>query len=103
MNIKVSYPSPVHLDVTPCQEVKLCLAPEWAAKTVSGEAWVIAKIDNTNPRRLGQRHNWARGSDKLQYALVIDDAQILDETPGVKFKISCADINSVLDACALTA
>lgn len=103
MNIKVTYRSAIKLDVTPCQEVKLCLSPEWADQTVSGEATIIAKVTNSTPRRLGMGASWARGADVLQYAFSIDDAQILEETPGVKFKFDCADILGVVDNVCPTA
>ena len=105
MIVKFAFSSKVHLDLTPCQEVKVCLTPEWAAQTVSGDTSITVKVENVTPRRLGMRSSWSRGADILQYYFSYDDAQILDNpaTPGEKFVVGCSDILEVLEnACVAT-
>lgn len=97
----VTYSSKVWLPIIECQDVALCLLPEFAALTVSGKKILLAKSSD-NGRFLGPVSPmdpeilWKnpRKLALFQYTFTFDDTQFT-----IPRGIACSDIASVFDAC----
>lgn len=83
----INYQSEILLPILPCSEVQVCLASDWAAKTVSGVALANATVQNS-VRELGSAGasifrrslRWnPRRSEMIQYTLDFDSEQFLNE------------------------
>lgn len=97
----LDYTSCTFVPTKACDEVLVCLPPEWAAKTVSGYAFVFAKVKESG-RFLGSRGRKqtaqfenVRGNGKYQYSLTIDPADFLESMPGHPHRLTCKDINDL--------
>lgn len=97
----LDYTSCTYVPTKACDEVLVCLSPEWAAKTVSGYAFVFAKVKESG-RFLGSRGRKqtaqfenVRGNGKYQYSLTINPADFLESMPGHPHRLTCKDINDL--------
>lgn len=102
---RVTFQSPVNLDLYACQAVKLCLVDSWDAKVVSGSAVIDAVVANSF-RYLGGAGRFrspvfnTRQSPIIQYEFEVDDTQFnIDGGTGNPYILTCADIVSVVDPC----
>lgn len=102
---RVTFQSPVHLDLYACQPVKLCLVDDWDSKVVSGSAVIDAVVAN-GVRYLGGSGFFknkvfnTRQSPVIQYEFEVDDTQFnIDGGTGNPYILTCADIVSVVDPC----
>lgn len=102
---RVTFQSPVNLDLYACQPVKLCLVDGWDAKVVSGSAVIDAVVAN-GVRYLGGSGFFknkvfnTRQSPVIQYEFEVDDTQFnIDGGTGNPYILTCADIVSVVDPC----
>lgn len=105
-NVSLIYQTKTYLSVYGCQDVAICLDSTWAAKTVSGAPIIKATVQN-HGRPLGSAGGtiippWEnpRGEQHYQYEFTYDDTQITDPVTDV---IGCADVKSIVDACAADA
>ena len=105
-SVTINYQSERYYSPVGCSEVGLCLPAAWAAKTVSGAPIVVATLANSG-RFLGSRgyerspeFENPRREELYQYTVTYDDTQIIDPVTDV---IGCADIESLVDACAADA
>lgn len=98
-DIQTTYCIQTYVPVKPCEEVILCLKPEWADRTTSGLPYIVATVDNSgrvgNARynEFSQRYCNARCEDVYQYTISYDDSQLLvDPNTGDPYTITPEDI-----------
>jgi len=97
------------LFVSPCECVYICLPAEWAAKTQDGREVIKATVSNSD-RPLGGRSRFSRllgridprDSAIIQYTLLIDDTQLLDD-PGTSapWIVGCSDVLDITAECCM--
>lgn len=98
-DIQTTYCIQTYVPVKPCEEVILCLKPEWADKTTSGLPYIVATVTNSgragNARynEFSERYCNARCEDVYQYTITYDDSQlIVDPDTGEPYTITPEDI-----------
>jgi len=106
-DITVIYQSKTWLPIIGCQEVAACLNfDSWSSKFVNGIPYLFATVQN-NIRSMGDGSAMfgnVRGEYAYQYTLVYDDSQLnVDPATEEPYLVNCDDINSILDACMVSA